>query len=140
MNAVPPVLPRAVRIEPEKLLLLCSLAGLVVGLVWCAVVAAGLGGPVCSWKSTTGIPCAGCGATRSVLLLFGGQWVEAWRMNPGVLAALTLLLGANLYAAAVVFLRLEPWRPRGAGGWPWRWVIGGGVALNWIYLIAAGRA
>lgn len=35
----------------------------------------------CAWKNVTGLPCPGCGMTRSALALFRGQWQESLRHN-----------------------------------------------------------
>jgi len=137
--AAPPPLPRAALLQPEKLILLCSAAVLVAGLWWCAIVAATGGVSWCTWKTVSGLPCVGCGGTRAMLSLAGGQWTEAWLLNPGVAAALLGLVVVNLYAATVLIFRLEPWRPRAVWLGRWRWWIGAAVLANWIYLLAAGR-
>jgi len=135
-----PPLPWRVRVQPERMFLLCGAAALVLGGGWCAAVAAGLSGPACAWKSGTGWPCFGCGATRAVLLLTEGHWLEAVRMNPALVLALPLLAVAGGYCAAVLVFRLEPWRPRALAAVPWRWLAVAVLAANWIYLLAAGRA
>lgn len=48
--------------------------------------------PFCAFKFTTGHPCPACGTTRSVLLLFEGNFSEAILMNPlGLLGFLGLI-------------------------------------------------
>jgi hypothetical protein len=74
-----------------------------------------------------------------MLSLAGGQWTEAWLLNPGVAAALLGLVVVNLYAATVLIFRLEPLRPRAVWLGRWRWWIGAAVLANWLYLLAAGR-
>lgn len=140
MTGSPPPLPREARIGPERIIVICSAAFALLGGLWVSAVAAGWAGWGCAWKSATGLPCASCGATRSVLLLCEGRWFEALLLNPGVLAALVLLAGVAVYAMAVVFCRLEPWRPRVFAGWPWRWMLGAAFAANWLYVVVAGRA
>lgn len=108
----------------------------VAGGWYLALVTAVTGGWWCAWKSGTGWPCAGCGGTRSVLLLAAGEWREALVTNPGVVLAVAAAGGAVVYAAAVLVFRLEPWRPRVPA---WRWMVGAGFALNWVYLVWAGR-
>ncbi len=66
-----------------------------------AVVLAGLFLPltkfpsICFFFFLTGLPCPGCGLTRSIHLLLNGQWAAALAMNPfgpPVLILLGLLL------------------------------------------------
>lgn len=57
-------------------------------------------------------------------------------MNPGVVLGGTALLLLNIYAAAVLIFRLEPWRPA-LPGWPW--AVAAAVAANWLYLLLADR-
>ena len=35
----------------------------------------------CAWKKVTGLPCPGCGMTRSAMALLRGQWQESLRQN-----------------------------------------------------------
>jgi hypothetical protein len=140
MTNVPPPLPWKVRVQPEQIFLLCSLAVLLLGGVWCAGVAAGWSGWGCAWKSCTSLPCAGCGVTRSLLLLAGGHWLDALQMNPVAVLALPFFAAANIYAATVLLLQLEPWRPSTLAVLPWRWIAAGVLLVNWMYLLAAGRA
>lgn len=60
-------------------------------------------------------------------------------MNPGV--SLVALLGVVLvpYAGSVVFFKFSPWRPSWAPRLPWRWLLLSALAVNWIYLLIAGR-
>jgi hypothetical protein len=48
---------------------------------------------ICLVQALCGIPCPGCGVTRSVLALIGGDLGRAWALNPGgpVLCAATAL-------------------------------------------------
>lgn len=135
----PPPLPWPVRTGAERAVLMVSAAGLAVGVVWCAAVVWGLVPLACPWKSCTGLPCAGCGGTRAVLLLLSGQGLDALRMNPGVVGALAVVLLLNLHAAAVLLLRAEPWRPGPAAAAWLRWGVVVALAVNWIYLLAAAR-
>jgi hypothetical protein len=140
MTGEPPPLPWKVRVQPEVIFLLCSAAVLLFGMLWCAASAAGWHGWVCAWKSGTGLPCAGCGTTRSMVLLAGGSWRAALQLNPAAVLLLPLWGTAALYAAAVLIFRLEPWRPAALAGWPWRWIAVGILLANWTYLLAAGLA
>jgi len=65
--------------------------------------------PQCLLYNTTGIYCAGCGATRAIHALLHGRVIEALHDNALFTAALPLLLGlAGSYA-------LTAWR---ANAWP----------------------
>lgn len=136
MMSQPPPLPWNARTARERLVLAVS-AGvlLLAGALAVAVRVLPFGWP-CAWKAATGLPCAGCGGTRSLLFLLGGDWQAALQLNPGVVFAGGLLLLANVYAASVLVLRFGPWRPVLRG---WRWALGGAVALNWVYLLAVSR-
>ena len=136
----PPPLPGGVRVQAEKLIMACSVASAVVaaGLVYAAVH--GLFGWSCAWKAVTGWPCAGCGGTRALALLAGGEWLAALRMNPGAVATVPLLLALNLYAAVILVGKLPPWRPRWMTKIRWRWLVVGALLANWLYLLAAGVA
>jgi hypothetical protein len=122
------------------IILLCSAALAVLGGGWLAATAAGWTGWGCVWKSCTALPCAGCGTTRSLLLLAAGHWSEAVRMNPAAVLLVPGLAAANCYAAAVVLFRLEPWRPVVLARLPWRWILVAFLLAHWTYLLAAGRA
>ena len=132
----PPPLPWPARTAPERLFLAVS-AGvlLLAGALALAVRIWSFGWP-CAWKAATGVPCAGCGGTRSLLFLLGGDWQAALQLNPGAVLAGGLLLLANVYAAAVLVLRIGPWRPVLR---VWCWALGGAVVLNWVYLMAVSR-
>lgn len=140
MASAPPPLPWSVRVQPEKTLLLCASALAVFGGVWCLFVSFGAGPWTCVWKSCTAWPCAGCGATRAVILLSTGQFAQAWTMNPGAVLLVPALGLVSLYAAITLALRLEPWRPSWRHLVPWRGLLVIAVLANWLYLLAAGRA
>ena len=123
----PPPLPWPVRTAPERWILMVSAAGALLFAGVAALSAFGHNGWICAWREFTGLPCAGCGGTRSLLLILSGHWLEAFRLNPGAVLAVGLLVLANLYALGVLVLRRDPGRPRGPG---WRWWVGGGLAVN----------
>lgn len=135
----PPPLPWPLRVGAERAVLMVSAAILTAGAAWCMAVAWGLVHYGCPWKSCTGLPCASCGGTRAVVLLFSGHGWEALRMNPGVVAALVAGGVLNLYAAVVLFFRIEPWRPGPVVGAWLRGAVVAAVAANWIYLLSAAR-
>ena len=119
-------------------------APLAAGGLYLALLAVAIGlsratgapGPICPFKLLTGLPCPTCGSTRMVMALVTGHFADAWRLNPlvmslVVLAALWLAvrrtglglmrgLSPSMRRAGLVMLALA-------------------AAVNWAYLIAAGR-
>ena len=138
--SVPPPLPWEVRTAPERLLLVFAAAAALVGAVLWLAHYSGLGLSVCTWKGLTGMPCAGCGGTRSVSLLLGGEVASALAMNPLAIIAVAGTLLATVYAGLVVVFRLEPLRPPFLRAKFWRFALPGLIGANWIYLLLAGRA
>jgi hypothetical protein len=70
-----------------------------VWIAWLAVLIAlvhpphGLGAPICWLHSTTGIPCPGCGLTRSLSCAAHGRFAESWAYHPfGVFSLAFFLL------------------------------------------------
>jgi hypothetical protein len=57
-------------------------ARLLLGMVLFAVVTWLISGTSCIWRATLGLPCPGCGLTRSVLALLAGDWLRSWQMHP----------------------------------------------------------
>lgn len=55
--------------------------GLLIALV-VVIAATLLGKGICYFKNITGIPCPGCGMTRSFLLILQGKFTEAWKIHP----------------------------------------------------------
>lgn len=135
----PPPLPRAFVIGPEKTFLLFTASLAAMGVVWFWLAGRGAVGPVCAFKGCTGLPCFGCGGTRSMLRLLAGDWAGAWLANPGAFLAVLALGVAALYAAAVVAGLLRPWRPAPRVWRAGRGLLVLGLAANWLYLLMAGR-
>lgn len=54
-----------------------------------------LGHGLCPSRELLGLPCPGCGLTRSILLIFRGRFEESWRLQP---------FGSAWLALAVVFV------------------------------------
>lgn len=54
----------------------------------------GLGVIGCPFRGATGLPCPGCGITRSMTLATHGRFAESWRMHPfgGVILLLLVAL------------------------------------------------
>ncbi len=68
------------------------------GLLVAAAVTAGvslLGHGLCPSRELLGLPCPGCGLTRSILLILRGHFVESWQLQP---------FGYAWLALGVVFL------------------------------------
>lgn len=113
----------------------------VAGMLGAGWLASGLPTPLCPFHVLTGFPCPTCGMTRAAGALLRGDLPGAVVWNPlGTL----LLCGAILYvvyAAVVVSLRLRRvgWSGR-CGGGRWRLAALLLLGLNWLYLLAAGRA
>ncbi len=114
---------------------------LVLGLIWIALVItaalipqlSGNLGMMCWFRYITGIPCPTCGGSRAFLNLLDGRLLDAFLLNP-LLMALEILfllwLCARLVFARKLSLKLSPVERRAA------WAIGGALfVLNWIYLI-----
>lgn len=125
--------------QAERTILLVAAAAGVLGAALVIAVSLGWKLKLCVWKSVTGLPCAGCGATRSMLCLAHGQWSEALALNPGAVLGVALGGALSIYAAAVLLLRLDPWRPAWINARRGCWLLAGAAAINWAYLIAAAR-
>lgn len=70
---------------------------LSIGAVWCFLTVIGRG--ICPMTYLFGLPCPGCGMTRSLLLLLMGQWRQSWEMHPflAVWAVFVLFMGIERY-------------------------------------------
>lgn len=133
VHSEPPPLPWKLRTAPERLLLVLAVSAAILAAVFVFVSRYAHMPWVCAWRGMTGIPCAGCGGTRAAVLLLQGDWWRALVLNPGVVLGAAAFVAVALYASAVIFFRLEPWRPRWQG---WRWWLAAAVAANWLYLLA----
>ena len=71
----------------------------------------GLGLPLCMFRQLTGLPCPGCGLTRSLIVLAHGDLATAARMHPAGFPLFLLLL-----ALALLALAPAAWR-RVVAGW-----------------------
>ena len=136
ISAEPPPLPWKFRTAPERLILVLAVSAAILAAVFVFVLQYAHLPWVCAWRGMTGIPCAGCGGTRAAVLLLQGDWWLALVLNPGVALGAVAFVAVALYASAVIFFRLEPWRPRLQG---WRWWVAVAVAANWLYLLAVSR-
>ena len=64
-------------------------------------------GPACLVRAITGIPCPGCGLTRSLSSIWHGRWLLSFRYHPLGLPLFGLCLGCLLCAVS------DRWYPRG---------------------------
>mgnify|MGYP002778380261 CR=1 FL=1 len=60
-------------------------------------------GSICTFKNVFGIPCPGCGLTRSFVAIARGQWAESFAWHP--LGPL-LWLGVAIYFVASLYFAL----------------------------------
>ncbi len=120
--------------------------GLVAGAAAAALVAARFidpqqadAGPViCPFRLATGLPCPGCGLTRSWVHLLHGQVGEAMTANPFGIVALTfavVVLGAAVSAG--VRRQALPTFAQLSGGRSRRWLLLG-VTTGWV-VFGVGR-
>jgi hypothetical protein len=96
--------------------------------------------PVCGFRQWTDLPCAGCGSTRAVLALSGGDIAGAWRWNP---LATVAVCGAILGLATWLWDRrfgtaMAPAAARCLRPWlSWK-ALAALLGLNWLYLLLNG--
>ena len=124
----------------HELLWLCvSLASLVVAGAWFAMR---LPWPRCVFHELTGLPCATCGATRSAIQFFHGQFLAAWKWNPLVFVFLSGVTVFDLYAFTVVATgvpRLRIAFRTDAEKNSARIIVIAAFVINWIYLLSHWR-
>jgi hypothetical protein len=122
-------------LDHEVLWLSVSVVGALVAWVW---LHSGLPTPRCTFHDWTGIPCPGCGATRSVRHLMHGNLPGALHMNPLFFIGVGLTGIYDLYAATVLALRLPRLRLDEVPTWlgtTARFGIPALIVLNWAWLI-----
>jgi len=135
----PPPLPPTTRAKrpAEPLLLAVGGGATLAGLLWLKL---GAPAPPCPLLHLTGIPCPTCGATRCLQALLVGDLPAAFGWNPLIALLVIGTPAALLYAALATLGILRPFAhpgPRAA-----RALAAGAaalLALNWGYLIAAGK-
>jgi hypothetical protein len=59
----------------------------------------GLGLPLCWFQSATGVPCPGCGLTRSLSCGIRGLFLESWQYHPMGLVILALFVFTAVQSA-----------------------------------------
>jgi len=138
---VPPALPKSVVVSPEKNILLLYTVGILCLGALALISQTGLSFLSCGWKSATGIPCGGCGGTRSLLLILSGDFKAAFVMNPLVTVGFLLSSLLFAYAGAVVYGRMKPIRVRISQGVlvVLSLALAAAVLLNWVYLLTSHR-
>ncbi len=122
-------------IDYELLWLAVGSASLVLGFIWLRL---NLPVPSCKFHDLTGLPCATCGATRSINSLSYGNIVDAAVWNPVVFGMSLIVALALGYCAVVVLFKLPRLRIAGVGGkfkrlLPWSFV--GLLLVNWVYVL-----
>ena len=74
--------------------------------------------PGCAFHQTTGLWCAGCGATRALYQLVHGHFVTAFRFNPLLILSLPFLLWLGV-RQTVRYVRNQPGGVSIGSGWLW---------------------
>lgn len=97
--------------------------------------------PLCPFKTITGRPCPTCGVTRAVMAMTRLDLPAALAFNPLAVAAAIAGGVYLLYAAIVLSARLPRLRPRltPRDVTRARAAVLAVLAINWIYLVLAGR-
>jgi hypothetical protein len=97
--------------------------------------------PPCMLRTTTGIPCPGCGATRAFAALAHGDAVSAFTLNPLAVTAVGIVM---LWFAFALIATTLPGKARAAvnrriRGSGKRWVTLAIIAAvaHWIYLVVS---
>lgn len=90
-------------LDHEVLWLAVSIAAACGAWVWLRL---SLPVPECAFHRWTGLACPTCGMTRCLRFVFHSNWTAAVSINPLALASYGLVAAFDLYAAAVVALRL----------------------------------
>jgi hypothetical protein len=124
-------------LDHELVALSFSLSSVALAAAWLAI---GLAWPRCLFQDLTGHPCPTCGATRSAIAFFHGEFFAAWKWNP---LAFLFYCGLSMFDA-YAFVVLVTGAPRvrianltaNEKGFL-RVTIVALVALNWIYLLIA---
>lgn len=96
--------------------------------------------PVCIFHEITGFPCPTCGGTRSVIALSRLDLVSSLTYNPLVfLFALGLIIFSLLFLAGEITGRSLKIKLTERGKRIIRYSAMALIAINWIFLIMAGR-
>jgi hypothetical protein len=123
--------------DHELIWLSVSLGGLGLAATWLALH---LPWPICLFHALTGQPCATCGATRSAVAFFHGQFFSAWKWNPLAFVVYCALSIFDAYAAIVLITRAPRLRLARITAPEKKFIRASVVSLfavNWIYLLIA---
>jgi hypothetical protein len=95
--------PRAPReFDYELVWLTVSLASLCAAAIWLTL---NFPWPQCLFRTVTGLPCVTCGATRSALQFFHGNFAAALMFNPLAFVVYCGLTIFDIYALVVLITR-----------------------------------
>ena len=124
--------------DHELIWLAVSLGSLALAMAWFVV---GLPWPHCVFHDLTGLPCVTCGATRSAIQFFHGNFGASWQWNPLVCMLLCGVTAFDVYAFAVLATRAPRLRItcRQTENKYARGIVIGALVLNWIYLLLHSR-
>jgi len=82
-----------------------------------------LHGPPCLFRSAFGLPCPGCGLTRSIVALWRGDLLLSLRYHPLGLPAMAAMVGVAMWCAAYVGApRRRPFLHRISRSMSRRWI------------------
>src|SRR5581483_2065674 len=95
-----PLAPR--ELDYELIFLCASLGGFASAVAWIVLK---MPWPICLFHAVTGHPCLTCGATRSAIALFHGQFLSAFEWNPLVFVTYVTMSIFDVYAFTVLFRR-----------------------------------
>ncbi len=119
------------------------------GLLWggaaiSLVAVSPLGLPIANWlprcplKTLLGLPCPGCGTTRSALALSQFDIPAALATNPLATLAWVGLISGGLVAGALALADRRVPEPPSPLPVSWLWAIALALAANWVYLVIHG--
>jgi hypothetical protein len=86
----------------------------------------------------TGLPCLGCGTTRSALALARLDLLASLEINPLATLAWVGLLGGGIVAGTLSLAGVPVHEPDWRVSRSVRWLLVITLSANWVYLIAAG--
>jgi len=97
----------------------------------------------CSLRTLTGIPCIGCGGTRTMEALSRGEIVEAAQFSPLVVLGVFAVL--IWFAWTVATMKMHRYQREWVAekneqsgkkrGWRWGVLVTVLVLINWVYLV-----